>query len=68
MFIKKEMKVLDEKQRAFLEWVVETQDNRMNCTISEIILEEGVYGDKLQVLLNELVNIYRSEYIKHLKV
>jgi hypothetical protein len=62
------MKTLDTKQKRFLQWVVETQDNLMNTTIAEIILEQGVYGDKLQILLNELVDIYKQEYLKFMNV
>jgi len=62
------MKNLDDKQIRFLQWIVTTQDNKMNVTISEIILEQGIYGEKLKILLNELVDIYKQEYLKFTNV
>jgi len=59
------MKKLDTKQISFLKWIIDTKDNTIHSTISEIILEQDVYGPKLQIILNELVDIYKQEYIKH---
>ena len=59
------MKKLDAKQIRFLQWIIDTQENKMNSIIAEIILEQGIYGTRMQILLNELVDIYRQEYLKY---
>lgn len=58
------MKRLDDKQIRFLTWIVVSQKSKLHITIAQIILEQGVYGDKFQILLNELVDTYRQEYLK----
>ena len=62
------MKTLDDKQIRFLKWIVERETNKLHTTIAEIILEQGVYGDKLQILLNELVDIYKRKYLLYLSI
>ena len=56
---------LNDIQKRFLIWVL-NNGSHADSSFADIVLHQGSYGPKIQIALNEMVEVYKSDYSNHI--